>query len=86
MRGERACCQDCGHDTRLMNEIYMVEHSIWQMATDESPAHMLCIGCLEERLGTRLVGEDFIRCPLNDADRYPRSLRLRQRLSAVPSS
>ena len=40
---------------------------------------ILCIGCLEERLGRTLTRADFTDCRLNDPDKF-RSARLRSRL------
>jgi hypothetical protein len=82
MRTERFMCQDCGHDTRLMGEMYMVDHDTWKDALDRGgPAHMLCVGCLEARLGYILVQYDFPEwIPLNFYPQQYQSLRLRQRL------
>ena len=69
MADTRFCCQDCGHDTKLIRERYMVRESIWESAIwERGPATMLCVGCLEARLGRRLGHEDFINCPLNYGD------------------
>lgn len=57
-------CHDCKQDTITLGEFYIVVNSVWQAAK----AHedwMLCIGCLEERLGRKLVPDDFLDCPLN---------------------
>lgn len=43
---------------------------------------MLCIGCLERRLGRELNADDFLDCPLNtEYDSYPRSDRLLERMT-----
>jgi hypothetical protein len=36
----------------------------------------LCIGCLERRIGRRLVADDFTGCPLNTDPMFLRSRRL----------
>jgi hypothetical protein len=74
---QRFFCVDCGYDT-LHNEYYMVKHSLWC----EFGAHrdMLCIGCLENRIGRLLTYEDFLNCPLN-ADMGIKSARLLDRLA-----
>lgn len=54
-------CGDCGVNVALLGEWYMLEDAIWQQATRDTPAHLLCVGCLEERLGRRLAPEDFNR-------------------------
>lgn len=80
MRCVRFDCHDCGHDTRLMCELYMVTERLWDELMAGTGVHMICIGCLEQRLGRRLGHEDFINCPLNYEDFGRHSLRLRHRL------
>ena len=41
---------------------------------------MLCIGCLEKRIGRKLRRQDFTDCPLNEITET-KSLRLQDRLS-----
>lgn len=84
-------CTDCGHDVREMGEEYMVWDHIWIKATYESfhgRAGMLCIGCLENRLGRQLTRDDFKGgVPLNwntQDHNIIQSLRLRHRLQAEP--
>ncbi len=83
---ERFCCEDCGHDTRAMGELYMVESNLWGLASAAWPerglaqAHMLCIGCLERRIDRKLCRFDFTKAPLNWEQGRKRSLRLRNRL------
>lgn len=76
-------CHDCGHDTLRMGEYYMVHDDLWWSVVGEEP--MLCIGCLERRLGFKLESSDFITCLLNDGT-FPQSLRLRSRLRRIPIS
>ena len=74
-------CHDCGHDCRRMDEMYMVWDVIWAWATYEhGSARLLCIGCLELRLGRQLRPRDFTQAPINWDGERPRSLRLRHRL------
>lgn len=75
-------CKDCGRDTR--DEYYMVEHRLW--AEVKGAVDMLCIGCLESRLGRQLNLTDFIDCPLNREIDRVRSPRLIDRLTRPPSS
>ncbi len=74
-------CEDCGHDTRRMGEYYMVQHAVWDEAISSRWADMLCIGCLEDRIGRRLTAAVFLECPLNVRDQK-RSLRLRRAMAA----
>ena len=51
-----------------------------------NPECVLCIGCLEQRIGRELVPTDFKLCPLNTRYRNSarlRSWRLRHRLGYV---
>jgi hypothetical protein len=67
-----------------MRERYMVNHQMWDEVTyEEGHAHMLCIGCLEARIGRRLWHGDFINCPLNYGDLREHSQRLAHRLTAA---
>lgn len=87
-------CDDCGEDTDKINEYYMVKDEIWEKAgasewpewvkeLKEDP-DLLCIGCLEKRIGRQLTKQDFAECPVNElAGPFPnKSERLRNRLTA----
>ena len=74
-------CADCKVDTSFdgVNEYYMVHKHIW----DEHGASedMLCIGCLEQRMGRELTSLDFTDAPVNSDD--SRSDRLMNRQGRV---
>lgn len=72
-------CLDCRVDTGKLHEHYFITLDLWLSAVG-SKMGMLCIGCLETRLGRQLVPGDFTTCHINDPKRYPMSDRLRQRL------
>lgn len=57
-------CKDCRKDTH--NEYYMVHDSLWKKAVPKDGSIMLCILCLEKRLGFKLCRFDFTLCPLNE--------------------
>ena len=83
MEQERFMCQDCGHDTREMGERYMVHEDIWETAIAAGGyAYMLCMGCLEGRLGHRLTSGHFMGVGCNYASFSFHSLRLRRALVA----
>jgi hypothetical protein len=42
---------------------------------------ILCIGCLEKRIGRTLCRTDFIDAPINDPNEHQHSDRLRNRLA-----
>lgn len=74
-------CVDCGVNTRRINEYYMVKNEIWRRAHQDGSSGfkgMLCIGCLESRLGRLLKAEDFTLAPVNSDKRQ--SARLYSRL------
>jgi hypothetical protein len=72
-------CRDCGVNTTGVNgEYYMVQDAIWKQAKMHRNGGMLCIGCLERRIGRRLTKLDFKVAPVNDGDRC--SDRMRDRL------
>jgi hypothetical protein len=75
-------CLDCGVDTLAIGECYALHRAVWLEANpiDEG---MLCIGCVEGRLGRQLTAADFMEAIINCARDRRRSARLRSRL---PSS
>lgn len=72
-------CHDCHRNT--LDEYYMVHDSIWGESKVPTRA-LLCIGCLEKRIGRKLKPEDFTNAPVNDPGVFPmgRSVRLTERL------
>ncbi len=61
----RFLCADCGRDTGKMKEFYYVHLELW-LAVMPSINGMLCVGCLESRLGRQLVATDFTDASIND--------------------
>jgi hypothetical protein len=58
MRDSHWLCLDCSKDT--FDEYYGVRDYLWRRAVDRSQRHgMLCLSCLEQRLGRLLRAEDF---------------------------
>jgi hypothetical protein len=84
----RSHCADCGHGTLALGEYYMVKDEVWEKAwaNRRKPWHelfgldILCIGCLERRLGRTLTPCDFTDAPINKLSKNM-SDRLRDRLS-----
>ena len=65
----RPWCALCRVDTLAIREFYMVEDEVWDAAVGPDSfirGSYLCIGCLELRLGRRLVPDDFTDAPLNE--------------------
>lgn len=62
-------CADCGVYTSEHNggisEYYMIHNHLWKAAIGNEHIHMLCIGCLEDRLGRTLTKADFTSVPVN---------------------
>jgi hypothetical protein len=87
------CC-DCGVGTRVAGERYMIKSAVreeawrgrrksWHYLHGQS---VLCIGCLERRLGRTLCAEDFVASAgVNDPNRDDISDRMRDRLEATES-
>ena len=80
----RFVCMDCGINTRIIDEYYTLKDKMWLTANPRNKG-MLCIGCVEQRLGRMLTQEDFrMEVPINIlelTDRFPKSPRLLDRLS-----
>jgi hypothetical protein len=74
------CCCDCCVDTIAMGEFYAVSDAVWQQA-NPGFVRFLCIGCLERRLGRKLVPADFLGVPINKSP--GNSDRMNNRLSGL---
>ena len=70
-------CHDCGND---FDEYYLVHDHVWNASGLSKDGGMLCVGCLEKRLGRRLCRDDFTECEINKP-RENQSLRLQDRIS-----
>jgi len=70
-------CEACGRFCR--DEYYMLRTELWQKVCRSN--NMLCIGCVEDRLGRKLVPTDFnLEETFASATQFPPSRRLKQRL------
>lgn len=83
-------CNDCGENCIL--EYYMLHNSLWLKVMHVkvpssknlnkheglSAIRMLCIGCVEHRLGRLLTPKDFTAAPINST--FEKSPRLWNRL------
>lgn len=58
----------------------MVHGEVWPIGPREG---MLCIGCLESRIGRNLTPADFTSFPINTNPRQKRTVRLLDRLGPV---
>jgi hypothetical protein len=88
-------CADCGVGTIQLGEWYMVCDDLWEQAWRDRRKcwhgrvpgqEILCIGCLEQRLGRTLTASDFTDAPINDPSKGNISQRLRARLTATDST
>ena len=61
----RCRCVDCGEDKE--GEYYMVADEVWAASGLGKNDGMLCLGCLERRIGRELVPEDFTALWPSDA-------------------
>jgi len=78
-RPSQVVCVDCAVNTIAIDEYYMVHDHLWERAGMATDGGMLCIACLETRLGRDLKRTDFTDAPINQVtDR--RSAHLRDRL------
>ena len=79
-------CWDCAVCTNCTGEYYMVDDELWKTGTiyAHDPCFedvMLCIGCLENRIGGLLTKDDFTAAPLNSINLIMGSPRLQNRLT-----
>ena len=77
-------CVDCNVNTNEIDEYYMVTSDVWPLEGNG----MLCIGCLEQRIGRQLTPADFTSVLVNrDCKQSARlASRLSGTMSACPSS
>jgi hypothetical protein len=73
-------CLDCSVDTLDIDEYYRLKTPVW-LEANPADEGMLCIGCVEERLGRQLIPKDF---PQGSSDAPSGSARLRSRLTGEP--
>ena len=66
-----------------MHEHYFIHTPLW-LSVMPSLNGMLCVGCLETRLGRRLLPDDFPPVTINDPRFEAKSLRLLSRLRPTP--
>lgn len=59
-------CLDCEVHTGDANEYYMVHDEVWLLANPADDG-MLCVSCLEARIGRVLTPSDFTDAPVNGA-------------------
>jgi hypothetical protein len=59
-------CVDCGLNTKATHEYYMVNDELWLSSGMGFFDGMLCITCLEKRIGRKLNHNDFLKMPIND--------------------
>jgi hypothetical protein len=72
-------CHDCGVDVDAIDELrFMLTDRTWKDA-GALHASLLCIGCIERRLGRTLTSADFSNVPINTLPDV-RSARLQDRL------
>jgi hypothetical protein len=76
-------CGDCDGDVFELGERFMVRDEAWPIRPDGG---VLCVGCLEARLGRRLTPEDFIDCGCNRPGRHSARLiaRMGRRAREAP--
>jgi hypothetical protein len=74
-----ADCEGCGMDT--MAEFYMLHDQVWALVNEPAYGAMLCVGCVESRIGRRLTPEDFNwDIPLNHQSPHRSTMRLNERM------
>jgi hypothetical protein len=86
----RTRCADCNIGTTTLGEWYMVRDDVWEHAwagrlkrwRDAPGQQVLCVGCLEQRLGRTLDRRDFTDAKVNSPTYPGISPRLAARLQA----
>jgi hypothetical protein len=58
-------CMDCSKDTYASEEYYMLWYKVWRSINYKMDG-MLCLNCVEKRLGRELTSKDFSKAPINE--------------------
>ena len=59
-------CQCCSKDTwEEEKDYYMLKDHIWKKIASD-PDGMMCMDCVEEKLGHKLTADDILICPLTE--------------------
>lgn len=77
-------CQDCSRDTRG-GDYYMVNDDLWAEAHPQDVG-MLCMSCLETRIGRPLDARDFTHFPVNAMNEKVRAIRRRDLGDSSPTA
>lgn len=72
-------CLDCSVDTGKIHEHYFIHTDLW-LSLVGSKIGMLCVGCLEGRLGRLLNRHDFPDVTINNPKFEAKSMRLLERM------
>lgn len=80
MSRRKFICTDCKVDTGKIFEHYFIHTELW-LSVMPSIKGMLCVGCIEQRLGRLLNALDFTDASINSAKHEPKSQRLMNRLT-----
>jgi hypothetical protein len=56
---ERTHCVDCHRATGRIGHFYSVEDAVWRLSGLSTIGGVLCLDCLEKRIGRPLAVEDF---------------------------
>jgi hypothetical protein len=80
MKNKKFLCMDCQVDISKIGEHYFIKTDLW-LSVVSSNKGMLCIGCLEKRIGRLLTKADFTDCYINNPKFSGMSKRLLNRLA-----
>ncbi len=74
-------CVDCPRDTK--HEHYFVKNEVWRGEANMPETGMLCVQCLEDRIGRRLEPSDFTDAHINNPRKNMMSDLLRSRIMNI---
>lgn len=73
-------CITCDINTFYIHEYYMIQDDLWKKVNPKKKG-MMCIGCVELKLGRTLTSGDFPDYPVNSLNFFRQSERLVNRLT-----
>lgn len=71
-------CVDCGRNTKL--EHYFVNEDVWFVLAKMPEQGMLCVNCIEKRIGRQLTSSDFTQAHINNPRTNAMTNQLRSRI------
>jgi hypothetical protein len=64
MNEDRWLCMECHKNTKNKIDYYMLNTFLWRSIAKDIKG-MLCVSCVENKIGHTITKSDLLNCPLN---------------------